>query len=231
MEDIIRLNPFESRAIISLGSIGPGVYLQKLATIGNSLLSTVYVESLDLGASVHVEYFDYGSGPDAGEIYPLSSHAVLTSTGSNRIEVFNHHDKPTVKATVSGGTVRFGVYLTVRTSQALPPGGATSDLQIAANALISQLTPLKAGGLFSDITVGLTAVEVKVGASRLANRKLVTVFALDSKMYWGYSNTVTASNGTPIFKSQMVSWEADSTCQIWIISVAAGKHARISESP
>lgn len=119
MEDILRLGQFDSKAIIPLGSVGPGIYLQKLAIVGNSLLSTVYIQSIDPGTSVHVEYFDYGVGADAGEIHNLNSHEVFTVAGtSDRILVSNIHDKPTVKATVSGGNATFGVYATVVLSSA-----------------------------------------------------------------------------------------------------------------
>lgn len=119
MEDILRLGQFESKAIIPLANVGPGIYLQKLAIVGNSLLSTVFIQSLDVGATVLVEYFDYGVGGDAGEFHPLNSHEILSVVGaSDRILVSNIHDKPTVRATVVGGNATFGVYATVVLSSA-----------------------------------------------------------------------------------------------------------------
>lgn len=113
-EEILRLSEYESKAIVPLATRAPGVYIQKLATAGNSLLSSVYVASLDGGASIKVEYFDYGVGSDEGENYPLNAHdTVSTALTTDRKLISNIHDKPYVKCTISGGSVRFGVYASV----------------------------------------------------------------------------------------------------------------------
>lgn len=81
------------------------------------------------------------------------------------------------------------------------------------------------------LTIGGTAYEAKVGASRLANRKNLTITALDD-MYWGYDNTVTTATGTPLFKNQSIIFDidADSTFQVWLVASANNKNARITES-
>lgn len=48
-----------------------------------------------------------------------------------------------------------------------------------------------------------TAVEVKADTNRLANRRGVFITPLDNNLYWG-SSSVTASNGTPLFKNATV---------------------------
>lgn len=118
-EDLLRLATYDSKAVITLSTRAPGVYIQKLAVAGNSVLSSVFVESLDGGASVLVEYFDFGVGGDVGEAYPLNSHdPVTTATTTDRKLISGIHDKPYLKCTVSGGNVRFGVYATVVVSTA-----------------------------------------------------------------------------------------------------------------
>jgi len=87
------------------------------------------------------------------------------------------------------------------------------------------------GGVYGEITIGTSAVEIKVGASRLARRVLVTMQPVDRDMYCGYDSSVTVANGTKIFKSQLVIWDADDQSQIWCITDLAGKKARISEAP
>lgn len=113
-EEILRLAMYDSKALVPLATRSAGVYIQKLAIAGNSILSSVFVESLDSGASVLVEYFDYGVGSDAGESYALTAHdEIFTAVTTDRRLVSNIHDKPTIRCTVSGGNVRFGVYATV----------------------------------------------------------------------------------------------------------------------
>jgi hypothetical protein len=90
---------------------------------------------------------------------------------------------------------------------------------------------LKVGGTQGALTVGTSAVEVKVGVSQLANRKHVTLYNnSNSTIYWGLDSGVTTSTGTPIQKGEMVPWAA-STATIYVIAGSAGNDTRITESP
>lgn len=113
-EEVIRLALYESRTIVPLATRAPGpAFTQKMAIEANSLLSTVFVESADVGASLVVEYHDAGAGEDAGEDILVGAHPPLTTTGSNRRVIAPFHNKPRLVFTVTGGSVRFGVYVTV----------------------------------------------------------------------------------------------------------------------
>lgn len=118
-DEVLRLGQFESKAIVPLADRSAGVYEQKLAVNGNSLLSSIYVKTVDVGASVLVEYFDYGVGYDDGEEVPLAFHDIVsTSDSGNKILISQMHDKPLVRCTVTGGNAEFGVYATVVSSSA-----------------------------------------------------------------------------------------------------------------
>jgi hypothetical protein len=87
------------------------------------------------------------------------------------------------------------------------------------------------GGTQAALTVGVTAVEVKVGGSALTNRKSATLFNnSNNTIYWGYTNAVTTSTGTPIFKNQYVEWSVGSSTSIYVISASAGNDTRITEN-
>jgi hypothetical protein len=89
---------------------------------------------------------------------------------------------------------------------------------------------IRSGGVEAGITVTTTSIELKVGGSRLTNRKLVTALP-SGTIYWGYNSTVTASTGTPIFNNQLYAWAANDTCEIWLITTGANKNVRITEAP
>ena len=104
-----------------------------------------------------------------------------------------------------------------------------------------QLNPLPVQGTVADvingpgletvISVTSTPIEVKVGASKLTNRKLVTVFNDGTAtVYWGYNNTITASTGTHIFKNQLQSWDATEGASIWLVAASGSHSCRITES-
>lgn len=85
-------------------------------------------------------------------------------------------------------------------------------------------------GTQGALTVGTTAVEVKVGVSRLVSRKSVTLYNNSSStVYWGYNNTVTISTGTPIQKDTFMSWSVGESVEIWVISDGANRNTRITE--
>lgn len=98
---------------------------------------------------------------------------------------------------------------------------------------------LSGGGLFALLSVPTanTPVEVKVGASRLTDRKLITFQAVDADFYWGYANTVTAGvagSGTLLKKGATARWAANpagaTPLQIWVVCATATKTGKVTES-
>jgi hypothetical protein len=100
------------------------------------------------------------------------------------------------------------------------------------NGDLTATDTLKSGGTQGALTVGTSAVEIKVGGSALANRKVVTLHNNSNAiMYWGYTSGVTTSTGTPIQKGEERVWSASDVCTLYVISGSAGNNARITESP
>ena len=83
--------------------------------------------------------------------------------------------------------------------------------------------------VYGTLTVGTTAVEVKVGASPLDRRKLVTIQPMDNAVYWGYDSSVTTSTGTRVFKDQYLPLQVGPDITVFLIANAAGKDVRIGE--
>lgn len=91
---------------------------------------------------------------------------------------------------------------------------------------------LRGGGVQGAITLGTTAVEVKVGASKLANRKSVTVYNNSNRtIYWGYTSAVSVSTGTPVLRNSAWSWDINSgaSSTIYIIADDPSLDVRITE--
>lgn len=85
-------------------------------------------------------------------------------------------------------------------------------------------------GVNGSILVGTSAVAARVGASNLAGRKNLTIFNnSNSDLYWGYSVAVTTTNGTPIFKNQLLSMDVGENITIYLISGSASNNVRITE--
>ena len=95
--------------------------------------------------------------------------------------------------------------------------------ELQASDIITQ------SGLFGALTVGTSAVEIKVGATLLANRKMVTIYNnSNTTMYWGYSNAVTTATGTPLNKGEFLSLRC--LISVWVIAGSAGNDSRVTEA-
>jgi len=125
----------------------------------------------------------------------------------------------------------------IQASQSIKIAGASSTgaesnwVDSSATGDLFTRDTLKVGGTQGSLTVGTSAVEVKVGASQLTNRKHVTLYNnSNTTIYWGLDSGVNTSTGTPIQKGEMVPWSA-STATIYVIAGSAGNDARVTESP
>lgn len=131
-EKVQRLALYETKAVVPLDTYPVGVTLQPLHVEGNSLLSSVFYKSGS--GTVLVEYYDTTTGEGFGEEYELGAHAPVSAFGTNRVLFTRLHNKPVARITVTGGSVEFGVYITVVASfaseldSALIFDGQTADL-------------------------------------------------------------------------------------------------------
>lgn len=86
-------------------------------------------------------------------------------------------------------------------------------------------------GVEGSLTATTSAVEVKVGGSRLTSRKLVTLHNNSSNtIYWGWTSGVTTSTGTPIYKNQMIQWSVGDSQTIYVIAASVGNNTRVTEA-
>jgi hypothetical protein len=121
---LFRLNLYDSLAILPVQVLAPGTKIVGTAPYSNSLLSTLWVKSLDVGASVLVRYFDIGPGGGEypGERIYLSEHIeISTADRSDRIIVPRLHNKAFAEIIVSGGNVQMGIYVTAVSTFPLDP--------------------------------------------------------------------------------------------------------------
>lgn len=86
-------------------------------------------------------------------------------------------------------------------------------------------------GIQGALNVGTSAVAARVGANNLANRKSLTAYNNSASIiYWGYTNAVTTSNGTPIQKGQLAAWDVGPNTTIFLIAGSATNDVRVTES-
>lgn len=80
------------------------------------------------------------------------------------------------------------------------------------------IQPLDGPAKYKNITVTDTAQEVKVDASVLEERKVVTIQPLGGPVWFGYDSSVTTTTGTKIFRGQFLHLEASYRLPVWVIA-------------
>lgn len=110
-------------------------------------------------------------------------------------------------------------------------GLETNVVDASANGELTVSDISDNGGDQAALTVGTSAVELKVGASALANRKACTFIHTsgNGKIYWGHTSSVTTANGTPITKNALYEWPCGPGTSIYLISDTAAQSGRITE--
>lgn len=118
---IIALDEFQSSPYFERETLGPGTYEQLSEIRGNSILSSIYVQAIDPGATLQVNYYDTTTGAGLGERYDLAAHDLVTDVdvgGTFRILVGRIHRRVVCEVIITGGNVTFSVYATAVTSTA-----------------------------------------------------------------------------------------------------------------
>ena len=109
-------------------------------------------------------------------------------------------------------------------------GVETNYVKVSDNQDVHTSDVIATSGVYSNLSVSTTAVEVKVGGAALANRKVVTILPEDGgPVYFGFSNAVTASTGTPVYKRQLLTMRVTDDVSVWLIAAAGTIDVRITE--
>jgi len=110
-------------------------------------------------------------------------------------------------------------------------GVEQTPIKSSLNGDLGTSDVLDGAGVEGAITVGTSAVAARVGGSNLASRKALSVYNnSNSVLYWGYTNAVTTSTGTPIQKGQQVDWDIGPNATVYLIAGGAGNNVRVTES-
>lgn len=103
-------------AVFQVETRAPGIYYANLWALGSSILSTLFVETVNSGGSILVEFEDVGLSDNAYDLTSLGSHRLIDeSNTADKTTITRFHSKPRAKVTVMGADVRFGLWMTAKT--------------------------------------------------------------------------------------------------------------------
>lgn len=115
VDPLFKLRRNETVAIYELATRGPGTYVQPLWAEGNALVSTLFVEALEPGAAIAVTFEDRGMSDLVQDVVPLGGHETITTPlKASKTSVTRFHNRPRIKTIVTGGSVTWGQWLTLK---------------------------------------------------------------------------------------------------------------------
>lgn len=130
MAEPLKIYGNESAVVVPMATRAPGVETFDLELRGSALFSTIYVESIDPGASISIAWKDYNPLSSSADPFLVFTQPLKTTTGYQRD--FNNqvtHGTSMVEVTVAGGNARFGVFVTAITATSnYPAAGSTQEI-------------------------------------------------------------------------------------------------------
>jgi hypothetical protein len=119
---------------------------------------------------------------------------------------------------------------TVKIAGSDSSGVETNFVNSSATGELFVADVLKGGAVYGAITVGTTAVELKVGGTILANRKHILFQNLSNKsIYFGFNSSVTTSTGLLVSAGSERGFDVSGSLSIWVISANTGLNCRLAE--
>jgi hypothetical protein len=153
-----------------------------------------------------------------------SPQSTITSNGLYYAPIGSVDIELSASSYVSG-TVN--CYATLRSNppQLIPPTLVSSKtLDGSGNSISSYNSQLDTADIINtsissgSISVGTSAVVARVGASNLANRKMLTISPTNGTIYLGATSGVTTTTGIPIFQNQVISFAFGSGVSPYLIA-------------
>lgn len=144
MAEPLKIYLNEAAVVLPLAARPAGSYASEVDLRGNTFVSTIYVKTIDPGASVAATWKDFNPLSTILDLYPVFTQPLATTTGFHRA-VVNHvtHGVSVLELTVAGGAVEFGVFVTaVQFMTSYPADGGVQEISGTVNALPYTGAPL-----------------------------------------------------------------------------------------
>lgn len=184
--------------------------------LGYSIIEVMF--KADQAVTIQVQQSTDNSNWDV-----VDSYTVAASTGDARQFAAEANFLRVLVTNNGGSTTTFLRLQTILSSigdvlpRTLTGGGQLRNADVIDNS-----------GQYRAQSVTTSAAEALGAATILRNRKYISLCPTNGTIYWGYSNAVTTSSGTPIFKNQTFTIAATDNVHVYVIA-GATTDCRITE--
>ena len=109
----VKLNEFSTQCAIRPQAYAPGTYRVLTRIIADGMVSSLFVDSIDPGATLEVKYWETTTGHAFGERYDLDAHPTVDDSFSfpytHKICIPKLHSAVRMEVILTGGNATFGV--------------------------------------------------------------------------------------------------------------------------
>jgi hypothetical protein len=230
-----------SVSLTATGPVAPGTAATNSLLIGGQFNTALPTLTNGQQAAVQVDssgrlLVNIAAGSSTGQVADKTAFTYGTTLFSNSGGVFQD-TSPSLTAGQQGIvrlTANRAFHVNLRDASGNEKLGSSTSANSIPVVLASDQTALSvydiinSAGQYRAQSVTTTAAEALGAGTILANRLSLTVTQTNGTVYWGYSNAVTTSSGTPIAKNQTASWAIGPNVHVWLIS-AGTVDCRITE--
>lgn len=214
------LSPWKTRLLIGKESAAPGTYEAVFTLDFDTVLLSLAVPSIAGGATLDCALY---TETEADQVEICTFPQVTAATTELQLRrASSAMGVCRLVVVVAGGAASFEV-------RAKAVTGTTEPLTVVTEpgtSLSTDDTP-RTQGLYTELTVGTTPVELKVGASVQTGRKYASIRPKDSAVWWGYDSSVSSVTGTKCFRDELVFIPAGFS--IFLVAALAGQKVSIGE--
>lgn len=199
-QSAIPISNLPTTADVNYGTVGAST-LRTAAQIGNAA-----------GAAL------YGAGTTTAQVLrvvlPTDQTSIpVTQSGTWTVQPGNTANSTPWLVTANQGTPNTNVNAWFAR---LTDGADNSQISPAGDLYVRDLMDVAGQSRAQSVTT--SAAEALGAATILANRKVLSITPTNGTVYWGFSNAVTTSTGTPIFKNQTVTFAIGTNVHIYLIA-------------
>lgn len=177
----------------------------------DNILGYVVIEvsfKADQAVTIQVQQSTDNSNWDVVDSYTLAA-----STGDTRTFAASAKFVRVLVTNNGGSTTTF-----LRLQTILSSVGDVMPRALSTGGQLKVADSINTSGQFRAQSVTTSAAEALGAATILRDRKFISLCPTNGTIYWGFANTVTTSNGTPIFKNQTVTIAATDNVHIYVIA-------------
>lgn len=189
------------------------------ASTAATAAQTAQVVALSPNSPIPTGTNNIGSITNITGTISLATGAATSANQTTEITSLQLIDNPIGSAAGgTAGTASYDVGGIFNTTQPTLTSGQQASLQLSATAELLTADIINVSSQYRAQSVTTTAAQALGGGAVLANRKFIQITPTNGTIFYGTSNAVTTTTGSPLFSNQTLTMSFGANVQLWVIA-------------